>query len=168
MATLPRAVLQEIDPNSSSCRADFVHSQKQLGADGIDKSVLSSKFLPHKPSNHVERDEYLKACKERDVLVDEVRKLTRELAAVREPDQVSSWQKITASTREMRRMEDEIRELKSQLEDEKVTLGSDLVVAQMFIHTATYTGNAAEATERCLRSRAGQNDDTVCSRYCSN
>lgn len=119
----PRAALKGIDPNvitSSSAHHWAVSSEN----DAIDKLSLSSNGVHH--TSYVERDEYHKTCKERDTLVEEVRRLTRELSRLQDSDQTSTWQKITASTREMRRMEDETRDLKAHLEDNKVSFSTVL------------------------------------------
>jgi hypothetical protein len=56
--------------------------------------------------------------KERDVLAEEVRKLTRQLGQAQPREPTSSWQAMTASSREIRRLEDLLKETKETLEVE--------------------------------------------------
>ena len=102
---MQRHILKSLDPNAISIYTEGI----------MDKSSANNL-----PCLQVDREEYLKVCRERDTLTDEVRKLTRELSKLSEPEQSSNWQKITASTRELRRMEDTIKDLKTQLDIEKV------------------------------------------------
>lgn len=64
-------------------------------------------------------EDYAKLLRERDNLADEVRKLTRQNAQLMNADQSSSWQKIMASNRELRRLEDDLSEVKQALEVER-------------------------------------------------
>ena len=118
----PRPVLQDIDLNTISGSTPVTYSRPITGENAIvDKLSSSHTSVSLNRSDYESRDEYLKVCKERDTLVEEVRKLTRQLSKVTEPDdQTSSWQKLTASTREVRRIEEEMRDLKSQLVDKEV------------------------------------------------
>ena len=118
-----RQVLRDLNPNDGYLNTS---SSLTLPGTSIDSNLLEKPRLAQNNVSNVtvlrEKEEYLKVCKERDTLVDEVRKLTRELSKVKEPEmeQTSSWQQMTASGREIKRLEDEARDLKNELTMEKV------------------------------------------------
>jgi kinesin family protein C1 len=75
-------------------------------------------------------EDLAKLVRERDNLADEVRKLTRQNAQLMNTDQSSSWQRILASNRELRRLEDELIETRQTLEFERQNSASIRVTVE--------------------------------------
>jgi hypothetical protein len=119
MSALQRTALKDLDPNVGPGHNE---NSTHTTAGALEKTRPPLATATATPQ--VDHSEHVKTCKERDTLVEEVRKLTRELSKLREkePEQSASsgWAMMTSSTREMRRLEDELRDLREAISSEKV------------------------------------------------